>query len=202
MASTELGARLKKFRQTQQLTQTALAEQLHVSRQTVSSWETGRNQPDIATITQLATLYAVPVDDLLQDTTTVAVPVTKPHVRPSSILLVVLFGILLVERITQFSTFPGLYWMDFLILLLIGLMINLGIARRHPNVWTNRVHWIGLTVFDVLSLVSGSINAFNMGFGLMTTCQFSGLVVVIALVRKYWALVRKYWQSRSVKVRQ
>jgi len=193
MASTELGARLKKFRQTQHLTQTALADQLHVSRQTVSSWETGRNQPDIATITQLASLYAIPVDALLQGT--VAVPVTKPVTRPSSSLLLVLFGVLLVERVTQFSTFPGFYWMDFLILLLIVLMINLGIARRHPNVWTNRVHWIGLTVFAALSLVSGSINAFNMGFGLMTTCQFSGLVVIIVLVRKYW-------QSRSVKVRQ
>ncbi|WP_395321991.1 helix-turn-helix domain-containing protein [Levilactobacillus parabrevis] len=193
MASTELGPRLKQFRQTQQLTQTALADQLHVSRQTVSSWETGRNQPDIATITQLATLYAVPVDVLLQGTT--AIPATKTVTNPSSILLVVLFGILLVERITQFSTFPGLYWIDFLILLLVGLMINLGIARHHPNIWTNRVHWIGLSVFAMLSLISGSINAFNMGFGLMTTCQFSGLVVVIALVRKYW-------QSRAVKVKQ
>lgn len=190
MASTELGARLKKFRQTQQLTQTALADQLHVSRQTVSSWETGRNQPDIATITQLATLYAVPVDDLLQGTA-----VTKPVAHPNASLLVVLFGVLLVERVTQFSTFPALYWMDFLILLLIGLMLNLGIARRHPNTWTKQIHWIGLTVFATLSLVSGSINAFNMGFGLMTTCQFSGLVVIIVLVRKCW-------QSRSTKVTQ
>lgn len=193
MASTELGARLKKFRQAQQLTQTALADQLHVSRQTVSSWETGRNQPDIATITQLATLYAVPVDDLLQGAT--AVPMTKAVARPSAILLVVLFGILLMERITQFSTFPGLYWIDFLILLLIGLMLNLGIARRHPSSWTNRIHWIGLMVFAVLSLISGSLNAFNMGFGLMTTCQFTGLVVVIVLARKCW-------QLRSTKVRQ
>lgn len=190
MASTELGARLKKFRQTQQLTQTALADQLHVSRQTVSSWETGRNQPDIATITQLATLYAVPVDDLLQGTA-----VTKPVAHPNASLLVVLFGVLLVERVTQFSTFPALYWMDFLILLLIGLMLNLGIARRHPNTWTKQIHWIGLTVFATLSLVSGSINAFNMGFGLMTTCQFSGLVVIIVLVRKCW-------KSRSTKVTQ
>jgi len=193
MASTELGARLKKFRQTQHLTQTALADQLHVSRQTVSSWETGRNQPDIATITQLATLYAVPVDDLLQDTA--ATPVTKPVAHPNASLLVVLFGVLLVERVTQFSTFPALYWMDFLILLLIGLMLNLGIARCHPNTWTKRIHWIGLTVFAALSLVSGSINAFNMGFGLMTTCQFSGLVVIIVLARKYWL-------SRSVEARQ
>jgi len=193
MASTELGARLKKFRQTKQLTQTALADQLHVSRQTISSWETGRNQPDIATITQLATLYAVPVDDLLQDASTMTTAKQADHTSPS--LLMILLGVLLVERITQFSTFPGLYWMDFLVLLLIGLLGNLGFAHRHPNVWTKRVHWIGLTVFAVLSLVSGSINAFNMGFGLMTTCQFSGLVVIIVLARKYWL-------SRSVEARQ
>ncbi|KRN01004.1 hypothetical protein FD13_GL001612 [Levilactobacillus senmaizukei DSM 21775 = NBRC 103853] len=52
-----------------------------------------------------------------------------------------------------------------------------------------------MTVFAGLSLISGSINAFNMGFGLMTTCQFSGLVVVIVLAKKYW-------QSRSVKLSQ
>ncbi|MFC6261366.1 helix-turn-helix domain-containing protein [Levilactobacillus fujinensis] len=185
MATTELGIRLKEFRQTQQLTQTALAAKLHVSRQTVSSWETGRNQPDITTITQLATLYAVPVDNLLRDTVTVT-PTIKRTDRHSISLLLVLLGVFLIERITQFSTFAGFYWIDFLILLLIGLISNLGIARRHPNVWTSRVHWIGLVIFAVLSLVSGSVNAFDMGFGLMTTCQFSGLVVVIVLIKRSW----------------
>ncbi|WP_407890253.1 helix-turn-helix transcriptional regulator [Levilactobacillus sp. N40-8-2] len=184
MASTELGARLKQFRQ-QQLTQTALADKLHVSRQTISSWETGRNQPDISTITQLAALYAVPVDTLLRaDAGTAAT--TKRIDRYSTSLLLVLLGIFLVERVTQLSTFPGFYWIDFLILLLMGLLVNLGLAPRYPNVWTIRVHWTGLTIFAILSLISGSVNAFNMGFGLMTTCQFGGLVVVIVLVRKYW----------------
>ncbi|WP_125574597.1 helix-turn-helix transcriptional regulator [Levilactobacillus huananensis] len=194
MASTELGTRLKYFRQMHQLTQTELADKLHVSRQTVSSWETGRNQPDIATITQLATLYSRSVDDLLLDTATTANGPTKQFARPSLTLPTVLFGILIVERVTQFSTFPAFYWIDFLILLLIILIGNLLIARRHLSVWTSRVHWIGLTGFALLSFISGSLNVFDMGFGLMTTCQFSGLVVAIVLVRKYW-------QFRSVKVR-
>lgn len=195
MAATELGPRLKQFRQKRQLTQTALADKLHVSRQTISSWETGRNQPDISTITQLASLYAIPVDTLLHDNTETATTTTKRTDRYNISLLLVLLGIFLVERVTQLSTFPGFYWIDFLILLLLGLLVNLGLARRYPNVWMNRVHWIGLAIFANLSLVSGSINAFDMGFGLMTTCQFAGLVVVVVLVRKSW-------RYRSTKMRQ
>lgn len=190
MASSELGTRLKQIRQTHQLTQTALAEQLHVSRQTISSWETGRNQPDIATITQLATLYAVPVETLLSDTVTAAKAepnATKQAITPPGLgLPSALLAILVVERITQFSTFHGLYWMDLLILLLIGLIINIRIAHRHPNAWTQRIHWSGLTLLAVISFTSGSLNAFNMGFGLATTCQAVGLVSAFALIRKYW----------------
>ncbi|WP_143464099.1 helix-turn-helix domain-containing protein [Levilactobacillus enshiensis] len=194
MASTELGPRLKHFRQMQQLTQTELADKLHVSRQTVSSWETGRNQPDIATITQLATLYHLSVDAILLDTATTLSSPTKQSIQPSLTLPTVLLGILLVERITQFSNFSAFYWIDFLILLLLILIGNLLIAHHHLSVWTSRVHWIGLTGFALLSFISGSLNAFDMGFGLMTTCQFSGLVVAIVLVRKYW-------QFRSAKLR-
>lgn len=193
MASSELGTRLKQIRQAHQLTQTALADQLHVSRQTISSWETGRNQPDIATITQLATLYAVPVTALLSDTVTKAESETtlvKHTDQPGFGLPSALLAVLIVERITQFSTFHGLYWMDVLILLLVGLIINIYIAHRHPNAWTQRIHWSGLTLVAILSFVSGSLNAFHMGFGFATTCQVVGLVSA-------FALVKKYWQSRS-----
>ncbi|WP_334427478.1 MULTISPECIES: helix-turn-helix domain-containing protein [unclassified Levilactobacillus] len=185
MASTELGARLKHFRLAQHLTQTALADKLHVSRQTVSSWETGRNQPDIATITQLADLYATSLDGLLQGTAAETTSKTAPA-QPSMGLLGALLGILLVERLTQISTFPGLYWLDFLIVLLVGLLVNLGIAHRHPNAWVSRIHWSGLLLFAGLSLISGSINAFDMGLGLATTCQFAGLIAAVILIRKYW----------------
>ena len=49
-----VGRNLKRLRQRAGLTQDALAERLHVTRQAVSSWETGKNQPDIETLTALA----------------------------------------------------------------------------------------------------------------------------------------------------
>lgn len=49
-----VGKNLKQLRQREKLTQDALAERLHVTRQAVSSWETGKTQPDIETLTTLA----------------------------------------------------------------------------------------------------------------------------------------------------
>ena len=50
------------------LSQEALAEQLHLSRQAVSRWESGSAMPDAANILQLSRLFGVSADRLLDDT--------------------------------------------------------------------------------------------------------------------------------------
>ena len=45
--------------------QEQLAEQLHVTRQAVSNWETGKTQPDIETLTRMAELFDVSVEQLI-----------------------------------------------------------------------------------------------------------------------------------------
>ena len=45
---------LKRLRSQRNLKQEDLAEQLSVTRQTVSGWETGRRQPDLDTLKKLA----------------------------------------------------------------------------------------------------------------------------------------------------
>ncbi|KRM10787.1 helix-turn-helix domain-containing protein [Paucilactobacillus suebicus] len=47
------------------LTQTEMADQLHVSRQTISSWETGRNLPDLETVVIIAQHFGITLDDLI-----------------------------------------------------------------------------------------------------------------------------------------
>ena len=49
------------------LSQEALAEQLHLSRQAVSRWESGSAMPDAANILQLSRLFGVSADRLLDD---------------------------------------------------------------------------------------------------------------------------------------
>lgn len=53
----EIKDKLKAKRQEAGLTQKELAEILHVSRQTVSSWEVGRTYPDLEILVAISELY-------------------------------------------------------------------------------------------------------------------------------------------------
>lgn len=56
---------IKRLRLEKNLNQEQLAEQLHVTRQAVSNWETGKTQPDIETLTQIADHFGVSVEYLI-----------------------------------------------------------------------------------------------------------------------------------------
>ncbi|WP_430791268.1 helix-turn-helix domain-containing protein [Virgibacillus flavescens] len=58
--------RLKREREKKGWSQTELAEMLHVSRQSVSKWETGKNYPSIEVIIDLSDLFTITIDELLR----------------------------------------------------------------------------------------------------------------------------------------
>ena len=60
------GERLKKEREKRGWSQTFLAEKIHVSRQSVSKWETGKNYPSIEVIIDLSDLFEITIDELLR----------------------------------------------------------------------------------------------------------------------------------------
>lgn len=61
----EFGGQLRSAREIKGLTQKALADQLYVTRQTVSRWECGERYPDIITLKKLSQILSVSLDDLL-----------------------------------------------------------------------------------------------------------------------------------------
>ncbi|MBQ9131794.1 MAG: XRE family transcriptional regulator, partial [Clostridia bacterium] len=63
---TQLGEKIRRYRQKMSLTQTALAGKLRVSFQAISSWETGMTLPDIENLCRLSSIFGVSVDTLLQ----------------------------------------------------------------------------------------------------------------------------------------
>lgn len=69
--------KLKQKRQEAGLTQKELAEILHVSRQTISSWEVGRTYPDLETLVAISELYETPLDDLLKEDSRMVEDITK-----------------------------------------------------------------------------------------------------------------------------
>lgn len=61
------GENLKRIRESKNLTQQAIAEQLFVTRQAVSRWECGARYPDLITTKKLSQILEVSIDDLLQN---------------------------------------------------------------------------------------------------------------------------------------
>ena len=62
---SEVATSIKKLRQEKQLSQEQLAEQLHVTRQALSNWENGKTQPDVDTLTQLASIFDVSIERII-----------------------------------------------------------------------------------------------------------------------------------------
>ena len=63
-----LNENIKALRKSKGWSQQELADQIHVVRQTVSKWESGLSVPDASLLIDLATLFKVPVANLLGET--------------------------------------------------------------------------------------------------------------------------------------
>ncbi|MGX6979270.1 helix-turn-helix domain-containing protein [Vagococcus elongatus] len=62
----ELSQKLKNRRKEIKLTQEEVAEKIHVSRQTISNWETGRTLPDINSLVMISNVYEISLDKLIK----------------------------------------------------------------------------------------------------------------------------------------
>ncbi|KAF1297886.1 hypothetical protein BAU15_08250 [Enterococcus sp. JM4C] len=61
-----IGAQLQQQRKKLNYTQEEIAEKIHVSRQTISSWENSKSLPDITSVILLSDIYDLSLDNLLK----------------------------------------------------------------------------------------------------------------------------------------
>ena len=64
-AMAKVSRNIKKLRSERKMTQDILAEKINVTRQTVSSWENDRTQPDIEMLEQLANVFEVSLEEII-----------------------------------------------------------------------------------------------------------------------------------------
>lgn len=79
------GEKLQEVRKRSGMTQEAFAEQLHVSRQAVSRWESGRGYPEIEKLLYICRVYRVTLNELFADElppVADAAPVTEAEQPP------------------------------------------------------------------------------------------------------------------------
>lgn len=62
-----LSQKLQNRRKEMKLTQEEVAKKIHVSRQTISNWETGRTLPDITSLVLISDIYDISLDKLIKE---------------------------------------------------------------------------------------------------------------------------------------
>lgn len=62
---TAVGKNIKNMRKKLDITQEELAEKINVTRQAVSNWENGKTEPDIETLTRIAQIFDISIDELV-----------------------------------------------------------------------------------------------------------------------------------------
>lgn len=99
-----VGARIKKYREKQNISQDELALKVFVSRQTISNWETNKSYPDIKSLTMLSNIFHVTLDDFIKrDIEEMKKVVSKEKIEKFNIMSY----IFLVEMlIVMFSAYP------------------------------------------------------------------------------------------------
>lgn len=61
-----IGEKIKQKRKDSKFTQEEIAERVHVSRQTISSWENSKSLPDVTSLILLSDIYHVSLDELIK----------------------------------------------------------------------------------------------------------------------------------------
>ena len=62
-----IGVKIKMIREAFDLTQEQLGKELHLTRQTISSWENGKSYPGITDILSISNKYNVSLDELMKE---------------------------------------------------------------------------------------------------------------------------------------
>ncbi len=62
----KIGNKIKKYRESSNLSQEELADKIYVSRQTVSNWENNKSYPDINSLKLLTNIFDVSLDEFIE----------------------------------------------------------------------------------------------------------------------------------------
>ena len=97
----EFGEQLRRAREEKGMTQQSLAEQLYVTRQSVSRWECGDRYPDLLTTKKISEILGVSLDDLLSGKEMEKVVERNPVIenKVANNIMIVLYAIVVITLI-------------------------------------------------------------------------------------------------------
>ena len=119
----EISKCIKDARQNNNISQESLAEQLGVSRQTVSSWETGKSYPDLVSIIKMSDIFNISLDKMLKEDKNLVNNIQEKMdtVKSNkSIVFTILFAIIIFGGMYLIQTFVDIPKID-------NLYLNIGV---------------------------------------------------------------------------
>lgn len=207
----DLGDRLREIRRDNLLTQQDIASELHVSRQTISSWETGRSYPDISSLITLAEAYHLSLDALLREDAAVTADLVKQDQqrREARIVYYTIYavdiGLVLLIFLNAFElqAFKLTPWVQLVITVLMLLNVfAIGPSyRRYRQIMhksVNRTLSVGSVVFSlvIIGVILAwfyAVDGFSDIFWGAATGGFSSLIIMVIYHRLRFGPMRKTW---------
>lgn len=106
----DLGTQIKKLRLSANLSQEELADEIYVSRQTISNWENDKNYPDIKSLLLLTELFDVSLDTLVKGDIEIMKQEISKEDQKKWKKHVYIFIVLM--SLTVLSSGPLFFWLD------------------------------------------------------------------------------------------
>ncbi|SRR5699024_9958725 len=125
-----LGEKIRDCRKQQNLSQEQLAKRLHVSRQAVTKWETGRGFPDIENLIALSDEFGLSLDELIKNDLSVQKKIVADSRTKKWHLLVILYLISLIVFFVYFAIAYRILMLGVLIATLFMLFFEVRIFVR------------------------------------------------------------------------
>ena len=107
----ELGKQIKMYRLENKLSQEELADQIYVSRQTISNWENDKSYPDINSLVLLSEVFKVSLDKLIKGDVDVMKDVIQKEEVDKMNHYGKIYTIMLI--VTVVSVVPLFMWLGF-----------------------------------------------------------------------------------------
>lgn len=185
---------LSELRQKNNLTQLELAEKLNYSDKAISKWERGESSPDLSVLVQIAALYNVTLDYLVQaDHTEPTSPESVPtkaqynrrpiaYISESVSWLLAILAFIITTLILKEVVFQHLYFVYALpVALIVKLVFN--------TIWFNPRHnyyIISLLMWSLLATIHITFLYFRIDVALIYLLGIAGQIVIIL-----WSFIRK-----------
>jgi transcriptional regulator with XRE-family HTH domain len=183
---------LHQIRMAHQMTQVNLAEQLHVSRHTVSNWENDRNLPDLEMVTRIARIFEVSLDTLILDDP----KLNEKLIHDSKISrhqMIMAVMTTAVTATTLFGFFPKwlaqlIWWPYVAVLFLFSYMLSPKSVDIFADwsIWSRRLIAGGFSVLGLIFLLIGIVLITVQGVDLQVLLITLSGFVTILMTKPVW----------------